>query len=241
MARFWVYTGYGNVYESSGATFYGSPFASHAGVSSIVGMASTVDGRGYWLVDSAAKVFRYGDAASVPALAHSHPIKGIVADPNGGYWLYTAHGNVYNSAGAGFYGSPFASRDHLSSIVGMGATANGRGYWLITSAGKVYAYGDAASLLALAHSHPIKGIVADPNGGYWLYTAHGNVYNSAGAGFYGSPFASRDHLSSIVGMGATANGRGYWLVTSAGKVYAYGGAAAMASLPHAHPIMGLVP
>ncbi len=237
----WVYTGYGNVYESSGATFYGSPFASHAGVSSIVGMASTVDGRGYWLVDSAAKVFRYGDAASVPALAHSHPIKGIVADPNGGYWLYTAHGNVYNSAGAGFYGSPFASRDHLSSIVGMGATANGRGYWLITSAGKVYAYGDAASLLALAHSQPIKGIVADPNGGYWLYTAHGNVYNSAGAGFYGSPFASRDHLSSIVGMGATANGRGYWLVTSAGKVYAYGGAAAMASLPHAHPIMGLVP
>jgi Domain of unknown function (DUF1906) len=238
---FWLYTGYGNVYESPGARFYGSPFASDAGVSSIIGMASTVDGHGYWLVDSAAKVFPYGDAASLRALGHSHPIKGIVADPNGGYWLYTAYGNVYNSAGVPFFGSPFASHDQLSSIVGMGATADGRGYWLVSSAGNVYAYGDAAPLPALAPSHPINGIVADPNGGYWLYTAYGNVYNRAGATFFGSPFASHVHLSSIVGMGVTANGRGYWLVTNTAKVYAYGGAAATAALGHAHPINGLVP
>ena len=76
----------------------------------------------------------------------------------GSYWLYTAYGNVYNSSGAGWYGSPFANRAGASAIVAMGSTANGRGYWLVDSAGKVYAYGDAGSLPALAHRHPIKGI-----------------------------------------------------------------------------------
>jgi hypothetical protein len=123
----------------------------------------------------------------------------------------------------------------------MAGTADGRGYLLVSSAGTVYPYGDGVSRPTPAHSHPIKGIVADANGGYWLYTAYGNVYHIDGAPFYGSPLASHDQLSSIVGMGATANGRGYWLVTSAGSVYAYGGAAATAALAHGHRIEGLVP
>ena len=238
---YWLYTAYGNVYHSSGAGWYGSPYASRVGTSSIVGMASTANGRGYWLVASSGRVYAYGDAAALPALAHAHPIKGIVADPSGGYWLYTAYGNVYYSSGAGWYGSPYASRVATSSIVGMASTANGRGYWLVASSGRVYAYGDAAALPALAHAHPIKGIVADPSGGYWLYTAYGNVYYSSGAGWYGSPYASRVGTSSIVGMASTANGKGYWLVDSAGNVYPYGDAASLAALAHAHPIKGIAP
>jgi len=104
-------------------------------------------------------VYAYGDAAKLPALTPAHPVKGIVADPRGGYWLYTAYGNVHNSAGASWYGSPNASHTGTTSIVGMAAAPGGKGYWLVDSAGDVYAYGDAATLPALTPAHPIKGIV----------------------------------------------------------------------------------
>jgi len=122
-------------------------------------MAVAPGGKGYWLVDAAGNVYAYGDAATLPALDHHHPIKGIVADPRGGYWLYTGYGNVHNSAGASWYGSPNESHVGTRSIVGMAVAPGGKGYWLVDAAGNVYAYGDAATLPAIAHTHPIKGIV----------------------------------------------------------------------------------
>jgi hypothetical protein len=77
---YWLYTRYGNVYTSTGATFYGSPASHRAHEQSIVGMTVTADRKGYWLVDSSGRVFNYGDAPSrsvVPSLSHAHPIKGI--------------------------------------------------------------------------------------------------------------------------------------------------------------------
>jgi hypothetical protein len=129
-------------------------------------MASTRDGSGYWLVDSAGHLFAFGDAVSAardPAVPPAHPIAGIVSSPGGGYWLYTARGNVYPSSGAAWYGSPFAAGAGDRAVAGMATTADGRGYWLVDSTGRLFDYGDAPALAiapALASSHlPITGIV----------------------------------------------------------------------------------
>jgi hypothetical protein len=160
---YWLYTAYGNVYTSSGATWYGSP-AGRSGNRLITGMASTPDGKGYWLVDSSGQVYPYGDAGSLtvrPAPPTAHPIEGIVASPGGGYWLYTAYGNIYTSSGATWYGSPRASGAGESSIAGMAATPDGRGYRLVDSSGRMFAYGDAPQLsVGLPSARPpITGIV----------------------------------------------------------------------------------
>ncbi len=109
----------------------------------------------------------------------------------GGYWLYSARGNVYEPRGTPWYGSPVAAQVDTSAIVGMAATLDGKGYWLATSTGAVYAYGDAAALPTPAHGQPIAGIVASPAGGYWLYSARGNVYEPRGTPWYGSPVAAQ--------------------------------------------------
>src|SRR6185503_6733264 len=65
----------------------------------VVGMASTVDGRGYWLVTADGGVFSYGNApflGSAGALALQSPVIGMAADPDGhGYWLAAADGGVF--------------------------------------------------------------------------------------------------------------------------------------------------
>jgi Rv2525c-like, glycoside hydrolase-like domain len=155
---YWLYTVFGNVYGSPGAAWYGSPFASHINTTAIVGMASTPDGHGYWLAGWGGRVFAYGDAAALPTTTHSHPVKGIVTDPNGGYWLYTAYGNVYSSPGTPWYGSPLASHINTTTITGMTTTPDGHGYWLTDSTGNAYPNGDAAAYPIPPHTHPIKGI-----------------------------------------------------------------------------------
>jgi Domain of unknown function (DUF1906) len=236
---YWLYTAFGNIYQPLGTPWYGSPFAGHAGDRSITGMAATPDRKGYWLVDSAGKVFAYGDAAPHRSPKRASAIIGIAAAPKGGYWLYTASGNVYEPAGTPWYGSPVASYVRDRSITGMAAAPGGKGYWLVDSAGKVYSYGDAAPHRAQRYPHPIVGIVAAPGGGYWLFTAFGNVFEPPGTPWYGSPSAGHAGDRSIGGMAVTPDGKGYWLVDSSGKVYAFGDAVRLARLGHAHPLTGI--
>src|ERR1700687_703306 len=57
----------------------------------IVGMASTPDGGGYWLVASDGGIFSFGDAqyyGSTGAIHLNEPIVAMAATPTGhGYWL----------------------------------------------------------------------------------------------------------------------------------------------------------
>jgi hypothetical protein len=133
---YWLYTADGNVYASSGTSFYGSPANRH--LSNVSGMAALPNGGGYWLVTRRGIVYAFGAAPVHRRIRPAGPVIGIVAAPNHGYWLYTAAGNIYASAGAGYYGSP-----RVANIASMLATPDGRGYWLITHTGTVYAYGDA--------------------------------------------------------------------------------------------------
>src|SRR5580704_14511869 len=65
-----------------------------------VGMASTHDGQGYWIVASDGGIFNYGDApffGSAGSIALNKPIVGMAATPDGGgYWLVASDGGVFS-------------------------------------------------------------------------------------------------------------------------------------------------
>ena len=65
----------------------------------VVGVASTHDGGGYWLVASDGGIFSFGDAAfhgSTGGLHLNEPIVGMASTPDGsGYWLVGADGGVF--------------------------------------------------------------------------------------------------------------------------------------------------
>ena len=77
--------------------------------SPVVGVASTPDGRGYWLVMRNGGVLGAGDARFYGSLAGKHlssPIAGVAATPDGrGYWLVAADGGIFAFGDARFYGS----------------------------------------------------------------------------------------------------------------------------------------
>ncbi len=156
---FWLFTSYGNVFPSGGAQRFGSPAGRGLRTPAIVGMASTTDGHGYWLVGPTGRVWSFGDAARLGWRNWPRPIAGIVADPAGGYWLFSAYGNVYTSPGAHWFGSPSSFGVRTPSIVGMAATADGGGYWLVSRSGRVWSFGDAPRLGRLSLRGSIRGIV----------------------------------------------------------------------------------
>ncbi len=237
----------GGVFSYGDAGFYGSAGGIHLD-EPIVGMASTPDGRGYWLVASDGGVFTYGDAdfdGSAGGTPLNRPIVGMAPTPTGGgYWLVASDGGVFTYGDAAFDGS--AGGTPLNSpIVGMAATPDGGGYWLVASDGGVFAYGDAAfygSAGGMPLNSPIVGMAATPDGrGYWLVASDGGVFAYGDAAFDGS--AGGVHLDQpVVGMAATPDGRGYWLVASDGGVFAYGDAlydGSTAALTLNQPIVGI--
>ncbi len=108
----------GGVFAFGDAAFHGSTGAI-ALASPIVGMATTPDGGGYWLVASDGGVFALGDAAfdgSVPrqGIVSHAPVTGIVGTTDGrGYWIVGQDGSLYSYGDAGF----------LGSLVGLGLSA----------------------------------------------------------------------------------------------------------------------
>ena len=78
----------------------------------MVGMASTPDGKGYWLVAADGGVFSFGDAQFYGSMAgHSlnDPVAGMAVAAGGkGYWLAGADGGVFTFGAAQFKGTPSA-------------------------------------------------------------------------------------------------------------------------------------
>jgi hypothetical protein len=98
----------GGVFGYGDARFYGST----GGIvlsRPVVGMATTSDGGGYWLVAAGGGAFAYGDArfsGSAGGEVTGEAIVGTVASSDaGGYWLPTADGRVFTFGDARFFGA----------------------------------------------------------------------------------------------------------------------------------------
>ncbi len=74
----------------------------------IVGMASTANGGGYWVVASDGGIFNFGDAPFFGSAGGMHlnkPIVGMAATPDGGgYWVVASDGGIFAYGDARFYG-----------------------------------------------------------------------------------------------------------------------------------------
>jgi hypothetical protein len=194
-----------------------------------VGIASSADGKGYFIVSSTGKVFVTGDAHShggIAARSLRAPIVAIAVDgAKGGYWLVGSNGEVYPFGSAPFYGDLRA--DHLvHPVVCIAADKRSGGYWLVTSNGAVFSfrapnYGSASTRKLPG---PIVAIIADPvAAGYWLVGGDGSVYRFGRVKSWGSE-AGKHLPGAIVAAAATNNGLGYWLAGRNGSVYNFGDA-----------------
>ncbi|HWS47196.1 MAG TPA: VCBS repeat-containing protein, partial [Acidimicrobiia bacterium] len=126
---YWVVGAQGGIYALSGAPYYGGATGRAHG--SVVGIAATHSGAGYYLLDAAGDIFPFGDARSLGSMAGyrlNAPIIALAPTPTGrGYWLLGRDGGVFSFGDAHFYGSMGSIRLN-APIISMTATATGRGY-----------------------------------------------------------------------------------------------------------------
>jgi hypothetical protein len=166
----------------------------------------------------------------------------------GGYWMVGNDGGVF-SFDAPFEGSVPSLNIHVTNIVSLVPTSDGKGYWMIGSDGGVFAFGDAGFVGSLpginVHVNDIVGAVPTSDGkGYWMIGSDGGVFAFGDAGFVGSLPGINVHVNNIVGAVPTASGRGYWMVGTDGGVFAFGNAGFLGSIPglgiHVSNIRGVV-
>lgn len=219
-------------------------------VISVIGIASTFDGKGYWIATSRGNVFNYGDARFYGSAARTLIPSPIVAfaptADREGYYLVSASGNVYCYGDATYFGGESGTK-LATPIAAFAVTPDGKGYWLVGRSGTVYHFGDAplySALFVNPISRRIVAIVPTADGlGYWLVTQRGNVANYGDAGFYGSEAHARlPH--GIVAFLASSDDKGYELVTSTGALYSFGDNKVLgspANVTHSSPIAGLAP
>jgi hypothetical protein len=196
------------------------------GLVQVVGVASDPSGGGYWVVDSAGKVWNLGNAPDLGDLsgtALSAPIIGIAANPVAdGFWLIGRDGGVFSFGDVKFYGSEGAA--HLNApIVGMAASTDGKGYWFVGGDGGIFTFGDAKFHGSEGGAHlnrPIVGMAADPSsGGYWLVAGDGGIF-AFDARYYGST-GNLTLTKPIIEMEAAGPGLGYRFVASDGGIFAF--------------------
>ncbi|HVB06135.1 MAG TPA: Ig-like domain-containing protein [Acidimicrobiales bacterium] len=198
-------------------------------------VATTSDGKGYWIATSTGQVFAFGDAKFFGSFGSLHsspraPISKLVptADDKG-YYLVAQNGSVYHFGDAKFLGSLVTRGIRPpTSIVSMAVTPDGKGYWLASYTGQVYAFGDApfhgsfTTPKSMVLPYRIVGITPTKDGkGYWLATVTGQVFSFGDAKMFGQLKLTLP-LRSLVGIAASPSGKGYSLFDSTGQVYGFG-------------------
>jgi hypothetical protein len=220
---------WGQVAASLPASTSGAPSGS-ALAAPAVGIASTPDGQGYWLVSADGGVFAFGDANYFGSMGGKHlaePIVGIATTPDGqGYWLVASDGGIFAFGDAPFAGS-VGGHPLAKPVVGLATTADGHGYWEVASDGGIFAFGDAPFFGSMGGHRLAKAVVGmaptHDGRGYWLTASDGGIFAFGDAPFYGS-MGSTNLFRPVVSMAAAPDGRGYWLTASDGGIFAFGDA-----------------
>jgi hypothetical protein len=170
----------------------------------IVGIQSSPDGGGYWLVSADGGVFAFGDAGfhgSAMGLSPTSAIVGLAPTPDGGgYWEAAADGAVYAFGDAVYSGGASSAQP----VVGI--SAQGTGYRLVAADGGIFDFGGAAfegSAGGLRLNKPMIGI-SSTDGGYLTVASDGGIFTYGTAGFFGSLAGSTVYSppSAAVNVGA---------------------------------------
>ena len=131
---------------------------------SIVGLAPTTTGLGYWLVASDGGMFTFGDAtyhgsapAVLPGVSLNEPIVGMVPQGNG-YLLVAADGGIFNFGDSDFHGSiPALGSANVgaSAVLPAGGgissvmvSPSGDGYSMLGRDGVIWPFGSFATRFA---------------------------------------------------------------------------------------------
>ena len=187
---------------------------------SVVAMAATASGAGYWLASTDGGVFAFGDAGffgSLGGMRLNAPVVGMAPTPSGaGYWLVAGDGGLFSFGDAPFLGS-LSGTALNQPIAGIAATPSGGGYWMAGADGGVFSFGDATFLGRPPEklNQPVVAVAPTPSGsGYWLAAADGGVFTFGDAPFHG---AGSPDTVAIAPAGA-----GYRLATATGAVTSHG-------------------
>jgi hypothetical protein len=189
----------------------------------VVGMAATADGDGYWIASSDGSVEDFGDAEPLGRAARlNSPVAAIAATPDGnGYWLVTQAGSVFAFGDATYHGSVETPLD--APIVAMAVDPATGGYWLLGGDGGVFSY-DApfyGSTGGIQLNAPARGMAATADGkGYFFVARDGGVFAYGDARFQGSMGGVQLNLP-VVGMALDPASGGYWLDASDGGIFSF--------------------
>ena len=120
----------GGVFAFGNAGFLGSMGGKHLN-QSVVGMAATPNGQGYWLVAADGGIFSFGAAGffgSMGGTTLAQPVVGMTSSTDGnGYRMVAADGGIFSFGDAPSYGA--ASGSPLDApVVGMAPRPGG--YWV---------------------------------------------------------------------------------------------------------------
>ena len=193
---------------------------------SVVGMAETSDGGGYWVADRYGSIAACGDAPSFgygPFNAND-PITGISSAPSGdGYWLATSSGAVYSFGSAMYHGGIPRTLTLAAPIVGIAPDPATGGYWLLGADGGVFSfdapfYGSTGNIRL---NRPAVGMMASPSGhGYYFVASDGGIFTFGDARFNGSTGNVRLN-QPVVGMALDPATAGYWLDAADGGIFSF--------------------
>ena len=215
-------------------------------LSKYVGIATTPDGGGYWLVKQNGEVFAFGDAnvpdITLTSYSNSKNNEVGISDRNddSSYIEVNSDGGV-NAVGVNSYQNESSNLTTTDKdpVVGIAAPGSG-GYWLVTREGNIISFGNAKNFGSVAVKHlksPVVGMAVTPDeAGYWEATASGKVFNFGDANNYGSLSTIKQN-NPIVGIEALWSGKGYRLVSAHGGVYDFGKARYEGSLANQHLTM----
>ena len=214
---YWLVASDGGVFAFGDAGFYGSiPSLGLSPVDSpslprlnapIVGIVSSYDGRGYFLVANDGGVFAFGDArfeGSCPEIGgcFSSGIADVMTDGTGnGYWVVSYTGDVHAFGDATNYGEPASNLPYATVVRSAVSTPSGNGYWILLSDGEIYSYGDAIYLGSpfgqIEFANPASALFAPSDGGgYWVTTTIGAVYAYGDAPYDGGMSAT--HINGYI-------------------------------------------
>ena len=148
----------------------------------VVGIASTPDGLGYYIVAADGGLFTFGDAVCLGSMAGqalAAPIVGIAVTPvTGGYLLVGADGGVFA------FGTVFGFDGWNEAGIGPSSAsrsaASTEGYWLGSGDGGVFAL-DAPFWGAMTGRSPAPTVgISSLPGDYFLVDADGNIWDLSG-------------------------------------------------------------